>query len=111
MKRSNEPVFWGLFGAGGMVAALLTPVLILITGILAPMGAVDFSFARVDAFASNILGGLIIWAAVSFPLWLSLHRLYHCLHDFGVHAGNGVKAAFYGAAALGTVAAAYLLLF
>jgi fumarate reductase subunit D len=36
--------------------------------------------------------------------------MYHCLHDFGVHVGPGLKAGFHGFAAAGTLAAAYLLL-
>jgi fumarate reductase subunit D len=31
-KRSNAPIFWGLFGAGGMIAALVGPMLVFITG-------------------------------------------------------------------------------
>ena len=38
MKRSNEPIFWSLFGAGGMLSALVAPILIFITGIIAPIG-------------------------------------------------------------------------
>ncbi|MBN8494323.1 MAG: fumarate reductase subunit D, partial [Burkholderiales bacterium] len=30
MKRSHEPLAWLLFGAGGMLAALLAPALVLI---------------------------------------------------------------------------------
>ena len=33
MKRSNAPVFWLLFGAGGMLSALLGAMLVFITGI------------------------------------------------------------------------------
>ena len=38
MKRSHEPIFWSLFGAGGVLSALTAPILILITGIIAPIG-------------------------------------------------------------------------
>src|SRR5213076_842866 len=38
MKRSNKPIFWSLFGAGGMLSALIGPMLIFITGIAVPTG-------------------------------------------------------------------------
>ena len=38
MARSNKPMLWLPFAAGGLVAALTIPVLILITGILMPLG-------------------------------------------------------------------------
>ena len=38
MAKSNEPIWWSLFSAGGMVAAMIFPILIIITGILIPFG-------------------------------------------------------------------------
>ncbi len=35
-KRSEEPVWWGLFGAGGSWFAMITPVTIFVLGILVP---------------------------------------------------------------------------
>ena len=41
MKRSNKPIFWSLFGAGGMLSALVGPGLIYVTGIAVPLGIVN----------------------------------------------------------------------
>ena len=38
MKRSNAPIFWLLFGAGGMLSALFGTALVFITGIAVPLG-------------------------------------------------------------------------
>ena len=38
MAKSNEPIWWSLFSAGGMVAAMVLPILIIITGVLVPFG-------------------------------------------------------------------------
>jgi fumarate reductase subunit D len=43
-------------------------------------------------------------------LFHGLHRMYHCLHDVGIHVGAGLKAVFHGLAGLGTLAAVVLLL-
>ena len=60
MKRSNEPIFWALFGAGGMLAALIGPALVFITGIAVPHGLIfapdTMSYANMHAFAQNWLG-------------------------------------------------------
>ena len=110
LKRSNKPVFWSLFGAGGMLSALIGPMLILITGIALPLGMVNFSYERAVAFAQNGFGKAAILLVISLFLFHGVHRMYHCVHDFGVHVGPGLKAAFHGFAALGTLAAGWLLL-
>ncbi|HXV09238.1 MAG TPA: fumarate reductase subunit FrdD [Burkholderiales bacterium] len=114
MKRSNEPIFWSLFGAGGMLSALVAPILIFITGIIAPIGlwmpsqALDYS--RVFGFAQHWIGKLLVLAVISLFLFHAVHRIYHGLHDLGIHAGTGAMAVAYGSAALGTLIAAWLLL-
>lgn len=106
-KRSNEPVFWSLFGAGGMVAALVIPALVIITGIAWPLGLMSdgaLGYERISGFAGSFIGGLILWVVISLTLWHAAHRIGHAAHDFGVHRGLGVwKAICYGAAGLGTL--------
>lgn len=80
MRRSDEPIYWGLFGAGGMVVAMLLPVIVLITGLLVPM-----SFDRAHAFASSWWGACILLVIIALPIWHGMHRIYHGLHDLGIH--------------------------
>ena len=114
MKRSHEPIFWSLFGAGGMLSALVAPILIFITGIIAPIGlwmppqALDYS--RVLGFSQHWIGKLLLLAVISLFLFHAVHRIYHGLHDIGVHAGTGAMVAAYGSALAGTLIAAWLLL-
>jgi len=112
MKRSNKPIFWALFGAGGMLSALIGPMLIFITGLAVPLGILNretLRYERVLALAQNGFGKLALVAVISLFLFHGCHRLYHVLHDFGIHVGPGLKAAFHGFAAAGTVAALYLV--
>ena len=54
MKRSHEPIFWSLFGAGGVLSALIAPILIFIMGIIALIGLwmphEAFDYSRVFGF-------------------------------------------------------------
>ena len=114
MKRSKEPIFWSLFGAGGMLAALVGPALVLITGIAVPFGlffAPDtMSYGHMLALAHNWVGKIVILAVIALFMWHAVHRIAILLHDFGVHAHTLVKFVCYGAAFVGTVVAAYTLL-
>jgi len=114
MKRSHEPIVWSLFGAGGMLSALIGPALILATGILIPAGILlpgdTMSFARMQAFAGHWAGKAVIVAVISLFLWHGMHRVYHTLHDVGVHGGTALKVACYGLPLVATVASIALAL-
>ena len=110
MKRSNQPPLWVLFGAGGMLSALVGWALVLATGIAGPLGYFDWmDAAHVAAFARHPLGKAFILAVIGLFLWHGAHRIFHTLHDLGVRAGTGAFVACYGSAFAGTVAAAVLL--
>ena len=114
MRRSHAPIFWLLFGAGGMLAALLGIGLVFITGIAAPMGwllpADALAYPRMVAFAQNGLGKLLLFAVISLFAWHAAHRLLCTLHDFGIHKGLAAKSLFYGAALLLTLVVGWNLL-
>ena len=113
MKRSHEPVFWLLFGAGGMLSALIGPALVLATGMAIPLGLLApqaLDHVRVLAFARHPLGALALWTVIALFLFHGGHRLLHSLHDLGWHTGLGARLVFYGGATLGSLLAAALLL-
>lgn len=114
IKRTNKPIFWLPFGGGGMLSALIGPMLIFITGIAVPAGfllpANAMNYDRMLAFAHNPLGKLFLLVVIGLFLFHGCHRAYHCLHDFGIHVGSGLKAAFHGFAIVGTLATLWLLL-
>ena len=110
MARSNKPMLWLPFAAGGLVAALIIPVLILITGILMPLGILPLPYEKMAAFAHNPLGKLILFGAVALPAWHAAHRLRMTAHDLGLGGGAVVQAVCYGSAGVLIVAAAAVLL-
>ena len=67
-------------------------------------------YERVLAFAQHWIGKALLLAVISLFLFHAAHRIYHGLHDLGVHAGTGAMILAYGGALLGTLAAAVLLL-
>lgn len=113
VKRSSQPVFWVLFGAGGMLSALFGAALVLVTGIAAPLHwlpAATMSYAGVLAFCRNGLGKAFVFAVIALFLWHGVHRIYHSLHDLGIPTGMVAKVACYGLALAGTIVAAWALL-
>jgi fumarate reductase subunit D len=82
MRRSNEPLFWSLFSAGGMVAALLMPALILVTGFLVPAEWVEYE--RLEAIVTNPLGRLAIFGIAFLTFFHWAHRFRHVLVELGL---------------------------
>jgi fumarate reductase subunit D len=111
-KRSNAPIFWALFGAGGMLSALLGPALVLITGLLVPLGLLPglMDYPRVLGLAQHWFGKALLLAVIALFAWHAAHRIFHSLHDIGIHAGVVSKLVCYGSALAVTIAAATCLL-
>ena len=114
MKRSNEPVFWSLFGAGGMLSALVGVALVFVTGIGVPLALLVsqdlMRYQNMLGFAQHWLGKIIVFAIIALFLWHAALRILHMLHDFGVHADKGARLVGYGLTLLCTLATVYWLL-
>jgi fumarate reductase subunit D len=110
MAKSNKPMLWLPFAGGGLVAALITPVLILITGVLVPLGILHLHYQTIAAFAHHPVGKLILLGAIALPAWHAAHRLRMTAHDLGLGSGIVIKAACYGTAWLLILAAAGALI-
>ena len=110
MARSNKPIVWGPFAAGGTLTAFLTPALVTLT-LLAGLGHVPdvLAYDRLHAIAAHWLGKAAFIAVIFLSLWSVAHRLRITLYDIGVRADSGVAAVLYSAAGLASIAAAVFL--
>lgn len=111
MAKSNKPIVWGLFAAGGTLAAFLAPALVLLF-LLAALGHAPrlLGYAQLHAFAANWLGKLFLLAVIALFLWHAAHRLRVTLHDFGLRRDTIVAVVVYVVAAAGTLLSALYLL-
>ncbi len=101
--RADEPIYWLLFGAGGMVLGIFVPAIILLL-IFAGMGSPDLnngllSYQHVAGMLGNWFFSLVIFGSVALIFWHTLHRIYHSLHDFTIRVTKLHWFLLYGGAA------------
>ncbi|WP_425348198.1 fumarate reductase subunit FrdD [Vreelandella olivaria] len=99
----DEPLWWGLFSAGGVCFAVIMPAVILFIAVLLPLGllpAEALSYERASGLLFSIPGLLFIGAAVCLPLFHAAHRLRHGLFDLSLGNDTLNKKVMYGLAAL-----------
>jgi fumarate reductase subunit D len=109
MAKSNEPIWWGMFSAGGQVTALLTPITVLITGVAVPAGWV--SAQALYGLIHHPLARLYLFVLIWLSLFHGAHRTRTTLSELGLKGMRGLLATLlYGGAIVGTVAAAVLLI-
>ena len=120
IARSQKPAFahlvwWFLFAQGGVIAAILIPVHVLVQGILGPLGIVPVVDRHYDTWMrvlSNPIIKLYLLVLIALPFYLFAHRLRYFLVDLGVPAARTLPAQviFYGGAIVVTVVAIWILL-
>ena len=111
-RRSIEPLLWLLFSVGGVIAALLTPVLVFLFGVAFPLGWVSPpSHAHLLAVLRHPLARLVLFGFCTLSLFHWAHRFRYTVYD-GLqikHLNELVDTFCYGGAIVGSLAAAYLL--
>jgi fumarate reductase subunit D len=101
-----EALFWMLFGAGGFLAALFLPGLILGVLLIGGDGGFEMGLAydRVRLLVGSVPGRVLVGAFLVLVIWHCAHHLRHLALDLGGHA-IAVPAAYlcYAGAIAGTV--------
>ncbi|MEU5850221.1 fumarate reductase subunit FrdD [Saccharopolyspora shandongensis] len=112
-RRSPEPLAWLLFSIGGTVAALLVPVLLVLFGIAFPTGLLPApDHAHLLAVLRHPATKVVLLGLCVALLFHWAHRFRYTLYD-GLQLkrlGRPITTFCYGAAALGSIAAAYVLI-
>jgi fumarate reductase subunit D len=104
--RSHKPIVWGLFAAGGTLAAFLVPVMILFTCLAVPLGLLPadaLSYERVLDLLAHPLARLATFGVLFLVIWHAAHRLRITAHDVGIRADSVVAIVCYGIAAAATL--------
>jgi fumarate reductase subunit D len=111
-RSTAEPVAWLLFSSGGMVSALLLPVLMLLFGVLFPLGLVSPpDHAHLLAVLSHPITRLVLFGLFVLSLFHWAHRFRYTLYE-GLQLrpmGALITTVCYGGAIAGSVIAGWLL--
>ena len=111
-KKPIEPFLWSLFSAGGVVAAFLIPVHLLLFGLAFPLGWLEApAYEKMLALVRHPAARIYLFILCSLPLFHWAHRFKYTLYD-GLqikHLNELINSFCYGGAVAGTVLAGYLL--
>ena len=111
-KTSNDAFFWGLFSAGGTVAAILIPVQLFLLAVAFPLGWLqEPTYSTLMDVVRLPLVRVYLFVLCSLPLFHWAHRFRFTLYD-GLqikHLNEVIFAGCYGSAIVGTAVAGYLL--
>jgi fumarate reductase subunit D len=112
IRRSAEPLLWMTFSAGGVVAALVLPVLLFLFGVAFPLGwLAPPPLTRVAAVIGHPLTRLALVVVCIVSLFHAAHRFRYTLYD-GLqikHLNEVIAVLCYGGAIVGSLASMYLL--
>ena len=107
--------YWIMFAQGGVIAAILVPVHVLVQGILGPLQLVPVVDRHYDTWVlvlGNPLVKLYLVVLIALPFFHFAHRLRYFAVDIGLHAAKGMVAQviFYGGAVVVTLVTIWIVL-
>jgi fumarate reductase subunit D len=106
-EKTIEPLWWGLFSAGGVEAAFLVHIHIILVGFAVPLGWTTDTGTLYRIWWVK----LYLFVLIVLPLYHWAHRFYFTLNDTGLKAINKFLAVLcYGGAIVGTFVTAWILL-
>ena len=103
MAIVRKAFVWGLFAAGGTLAAMLFPVLILLF-VLVSAGFIPqgLEYSQMKAALGQWPLALGLFAVLVFGAWHAAHRARIFLHDLGIRSDGWVALFAYALAGLFT---------
>jgi fumarate reductase subunit D len=111
-KRRLEPILWLLFSAGGVLAAVFLPILVLLFGLAIPLGWVRPDYDHLHAVVSHWFTRLVVLGLVVVLLFHWAHRFKYTLqHGLQLHRLEKPLAVLsYSGALVGSAAALLIVL-
>ncbi|MCI0453474.1 MAG: fumarate reductase subunit D [Candidatus Dadabacteria bacterium] len=113
MSKSNEPIWWSLFAAGGAISAFFVPILIVIIGFVLPFGLAGdepFVYERIRSAVSHPVIKLLLFFLIALTFFIWAHRFLFTLVHMGLHNARSVISVFcYGSAIIGSILTAITL--
>lgn len=111
-QRTVEPLLWLFFSAGGVLAALVLPILVLLFGLAMPLGWLSPpNHDHLLAVFRHPLTRIALTVFIPLVLLHAAHRLRFTLYD-GLqikHLNEIINVLCYGGAAAGTIIGWYLV--
>src|SRR5262249_29849549 len=112
-NKTVEPGLWLMFSAGGVMAAVFLPILLLLFGVVIPLHwtGTGPSPEYLRAVIAHPISRVVLFVVCLLALFHAAHRFRFTLYD-GLqikHLNELIALLCYGGALAGSVAAGYIL--
>jgi len=111
-RRRVEPLVWLMFSAGGVLAAVFLPILVLLFGVAFPLGWLDApEYEHLRAVISHPVSLVVLFGLFVLMLVHSGHRFRYTLYDgLQIKKKRTVAVLCYGTALVGSIVTLVVLL-